>query len=140
MSVATAIILDTRRIKANKKFPVKVRVNYQRETNYYPTIFDLREEEYKKLSAPRISADLQSIKNKLKGLEKELGDFVKEIVPFSFIEFEKRFVQHNPLFRQRKKKAGPRIESTDDFDYSSFFKKFPILLEIGLDTGSIAYA
>jgi hypothetical protein len=55
MSVAIAVILDTRRMKENKKFPVKLRVNYQRKTNYYQTIFDLSEEEYQKLSASRIS-------------------------------------------------------------------------------------
>lgn len=141
MSVATAIILDTRRIKANKKFPVKLRVNYLRETIYYPTIFDLEEEEYQKLSAPRISADLRVIKDKLKGLEREVERVVKETVPFRFVDFEKRFVQHHPLFRHRNKRSAPvTASSSDDFDYSSFVKKFPILLEAGLDAGSIGYA
>jgi integrase/recombinase XerD len=103
MSVATAIILVTRRIKTNKKFPVKLRVNSLRKTIYYPTIFDLGEEEYQKLSAPRISADLRVIKDQLKGLEREVEHIVKTIVPFRFVDFEQRFVQHHPLFKNRKK-------------------------------------
>lgn len=140
MSIASAIILDTRRIKTNKKFPVKLRVNYQRQTNYYQTIYDLGEEEYRKLSAPRISADLQTNKDKLKGLEREVENVKKEIVPFSFLHFEKRFVQHHPLFRHRRKKSEPVIAPSDDFDYSSFFKKFPILLKVGLEVETIGHA
>lgn len=62
MSVAITVILDTRRIKENNKYPVKLRVNFKRVTNNYQTIFNLSEEEYRMLSAPGISADLQSIK------------------------------------------------------------------------------
>lgn len=141
MSVATAIILDTRRIKANKKFPVKLRVNYLRETIYYSTIFDLEEEDYQKLSAPRISANLLVIKNKLKGLERDAEHVVKEIVPFRFVDFDKRFVQSHPLFKNRKKLAtSVTTPSSNDFDYSSFVKKFSILLEVGFDARSIAYS
>jgi integrase/recombinase XerD len=141
MSVATAIILDTRRIKANKKFPVKLRVNFSRETIYYSTIFDLEESQYQKLSAPRISADLRIIKDKLKELERDVERAVKETIPFRFIDFEKRFIQHHPLFKHRKQRSAVVLASSPDvFDYSSFVKKFPILLEVGLEEGSIAYA
>lgn len=70
MAVAVAIILDTRRIKENQKYPVKLRVNHKRVTVNYQTVFELSKGEHEKLSAPRIAAELQSIKAKLKQIER----------------------------------------------------------------------
>ncbi len=89
MSVTVAIILDTRRIKENKKYPVKLRVNHQRVTNYYPTAFDLSEEEYQKLSATRISQELQTVRDKLKQIERGALNALEKLRPFSFNAFEK---------------------------------------------------
>src|SRR5688500_4850262 len=102
MSVAIVIILDTRRIKENNKYPVKLRVNFRRVTNYYQTIFDLSREDYDKLCAPRICADLQDVRNKLRKIEREAESIIKELETFTFQEFEKKFLASNPLFRQRK--------------------------------------
>lgn len=140
MSVAIAIILDTRRIKENNKYPVKLRVNYQRVTNYYPTIFDLCQEDYDKLSAPRISAGLQNIKSDLKKIEREAEITTKEMETFTFSAFEKSFVISNPLFRQRKRKREPIIEQNDEFDFTPFHKKFAILLEANCEPGTIAWS
>jgi integrase/recombinase XerD len=140
MSVAIAIILDTRRIKENNKYPVKLRVNHQRVTNYYPTIFDLCQEDYDKLSAPRISADLQNIKNDLRKIERDAESTIKEMETFTFSAFEKRFVISNRLFRQRKRKQEPIIEQSEDFDFTPFHKKFPILLETNCEPGTITWS
>ncbi|MBD0283919.1 MAG: site-specific integrase [Flavisolibacter sp.] len=130
MSVATAIILDTRRIKENNKYPVKLRVNHQRVTNYYPTVFDLSEEDYQKLSATRVSQELQSVRDKLKQIERTATNALEKLRPFSFQSFEKIFVLGNPLFKQRKIKAlAVEVHSEDAFDYSPYHKKFPILEE-----------
>lgn len=140
MSVAIAIILDTRRIKENNKYPVKLRVNFRRVTHYYPTIFDLCREDYDKLSAPRISADLQEIKNKLRKMEREAESITKEIETFSFSEFEQKFIASNALFRQRIRKHEPIIEKNDGFDFTVFQKKFPILLDTNCQPGTIAWS
>lgn len=128
MSVATAIILDTRRIKESKKYPVKLRLNHQRVTNYYPTIFDLSEEEYQKLSATRISLELQGIRDKLRQMERSALTALEKLKPFSFPSFEKIFVRGNPLFKQKRINAlFVDIFLEDGFDYSPYHKKFPIL-------------
>lgn len=130
MSVATAIILDTRRMKGNKTYPIKLRVNHQRVTNYYPTIFDLSEEDYGKLSATRVSQELQTVRDGLKQVERTAAAALQKLRPFSFAAFEKTFVLGNPLFKQRRTKAVIVEASSDDgFDYSTYFKKFPILTE-----------
>ncbi|MBD0332972.1 MAG: site-specific integrase [Chitinophagaceae bacterium] len=141
MSVAIAIILDTRRIKENKKYPVKLRVNYQRVTNYYPTIFDLSEEDYQKLSATRISQELQTVRDKLKQIERGALNALEKLKPFSFQAFEKSFVLGNPLFKQRKIKAlAVEVHSEDGFDYSPYQKKFPILEETNAKPLTLTWA
>lgn len=139
MSVSATVILDTRRIKTDNKYPVKLRVNHQRTTNYYPSIFDLSKEDWQKLSASRISNDLQAVRDKVKELQRNAENWCKEITPFSFEDLEKKFIQHHPLFKQRKKAAKTVSEKVDGFDYSSFHKKFPILLEETDDNISLCF-
>ena len=47
--VTVAVMLDTRRTKANEKYPVKIRVTYNRVRHYYPTGKDLTPEEWEVL-------------------------------------------------------------------------------------------
>jgi len=129
MSTTLCILLDTRRIKKSKKYPVKLRVTFERLTEYYQSIFDLSKEEFDKLTASRISNELQSIRDKLKEIERTAENAVNELDSFSFADFEKDFIHNNNLFRQRKLKPEVPSQSTNEFDYSSFYKKFPILLE-----------
>ncbi|MEO6135138.1 MAG: site-specific integrase [Ginsengibacter sp.] len=130
MSTTLNIILDTRRIKKSNKYPVKLRVTFERVTEYYPTIFDLTKDEYDKLSVSRISKELQTIRHQLKEIETTAENAVKDLGSFSFPDFENEFIYNNAtLFRSRKLKATIPSKNTSEFDYSSFFKKFPILLE-----------
>jgi arginine/lysine/ornithine decarboxylase len=69
MSITINIILDTRRIKKSEKYPIKLRVTHDRNSEYYQTIFDLTKNDYDKLSASRISNELQTIRDKLKFIE-----------------------------------------------------------------------
>jgi integrase/recombinase XerD len=135
-----AVILDTRRIKENKRFPLKLRVNFRRVTNYYQTIFDLCQEDYNKLAAPRISGELQDVKNKLRKIEREAEDVIKEIEPFTFSEFEKKFIASNGLFRQRKRKQEPIVKKNEEYDFTPYHKKFPILLERDCEPGTIVWS
>jgi Arm DNA-binding domain len=121
MSVTLSIILDTRRIKKSNKYPVKLRVTFERVTEYYQTIFDLTKDEYDKLSASRISNELQTIRDKLKEIERTAENSVKDLSSFSFTDFENEFIYNNAiLFRPRKLKP-------------SFFLKIPVNLT-GLNT------
>ena len=137
MQVKIGIILDTRRIKKTSKYPVKLRVTFERVTVYYQTIFDLSKDDYAKLSAPRISIELQSIRDKLKDIERTAENALKEPGAFSFKDFEKDYVQnHSSYFRLRKLPPELPLENKSDFDYTPFHKKFPILLEHDLKPGT----
>ena len=107
MSAATiSIVLDTRRVKKSNKYPVKLRVTFERSTEYYRTIFDLLKDDYDKLAAKRISNELQNIRDKLKRVERMAENAACDLTSFSFDDFEKDFIYGNQLFRQRKTKPG----------------------------------
>jgi integrase/recombinase XerD len=138
MSVSIAVILDTRRQKKAQKFPIKLRVTFDRKVEYYPTIFDLTEEEHRKLSAPRISEELQQVRSQLQKLEREAGKFLEDADPFSFEEFERDFISDNRLFRQRRTKKEPVVITQYEFDIRPYEKQFPILREVHPDKDYIS--
>lgn len=138
MNATISIILDTRRIKQkNFKYPVKLRVTFERTSRYYPTIHDLTKEDHEKLSATRIAAELQNIRGKLKELQRTAEDTAKELEPFTFEEFEKCFISNNSQFKRKKTKKESYPTIADEFDYSEYEKKFSILKESNLQPGTI---
>ena len=85
MSTTLSIIIDIRRIKKSNKFHVKLRVTFERVTEYYQTIFDLTKDGYDKLSASRISNEFQTIQGKLKKIERTVENAVKDLGSFSLL-------------------------------------------------------
>lgn len=123
------IILDTRREKKNKKYPVKLRVTYQRKVATYLTVFEFSIADYKKLNASHIREDLQSVKRKISEFEHAAVNAVNEIHPFNCKEFERDFVQGHPLIIQKKDKKLEFEVSEFQFDTQPYEKRFPILKE-----------
>ena len=132
MSVSTAIVLDTRRVKKNGKCPIKLRVISGRVPKDYPTVFELSATEYKKLSAPRISEELQEVRKKFQEITTGADTILRQLETFFFSEFEAEFINKNPkLFKQKKSKVPtlhPILEQCD-FDYTPFLKRFTIFQE-----------
>jgi len=94
MKALTAIIQDTRREKKNKTYPVKIRITFQRKQVYYPTRFDLTEDDFKKLFTPKpreeykkILLELTSLENKAKSILDELKD------NFNWKAFDAKFLK-----------------------------------------------
>lgn len=132
MATSISIILDQRRMKQTTgTFPIKLLVVNERKPYRYQTIFDLSAEDYHKLSAPRINIDLQNIKDKLKGIQTAADIYLENNTSFSLLEFERDFILNNPLFKQKKRKAGATspVSQKETFDLTKFEKKFPILNE-----------
>jgi len=119
--------LDTRRVKKTKIFSVKFRFTFERGSKEYQTIYNLSKEEYDKLNASRISADLQLIKDQLKEIERDAAITARNLLTFTFSEFENKFILGNKFFLQRKRKNEAISFPSIDFDYTPFFKKCPIL-------------
>ncbi|HUZ57548.1 MAG TPA: hypothetical protein VMU83_02045 [Hanamia sp.] len=137
MSIQLSIILDTRRMKMKtKKYPVKLRVTFEREVQYYQTIYDLYKEEYKKLSSSRISDELKKIRDKLRTIEKD-AEAVIDLETFNFNEFEKNYILNNPLFHQRKSIKENIVLQSYQFDMSLYLHRFPIFKEDSPPVGTI---
>lgn len=139
MSISTSMVLDTRYEKKSGKYPVKLRVIHNRVSRDYPTIFDLSQTDYKKLSAPRVSDELQAIRKKLQGLITSADALINQLAPFDFFDFEKEFIRGNKLFKQKKRKPKENnAPSSDSFDYSPYFKRFAIFSEDHSKPGTIS--
>jgi integrase len=141
MSATIKIILDTRRIKTKtNEYPIKLRVTFERVTEYYQTIYDLSKVDFKKLSATRISEDLQALREKLKEIERTAKNAVEKLDPFTFADFEKDYIKDNPLFRRRKLNKINLPAVKDDFDYSSFERRFTIFKDDHSKSDGISYS
>jgi integrase len=127
MAVTASITLDARRIKKTGKYPVKLLVTCNSEPRRYQTIFDLSQDEYDKLSGRRLNPELQTIKDKLAEILRTAKNAIKELQPFGFAEFEAEYLRNNPMFRERKYRVPGAPEQQADFDFSPFYRKFPIL-------------
>lgn len=142
MGVSFSTFLDTRRIiQKTQCYPIKLRLTNNRISKEYKTIYSLSRDKYEKLKASHLSPDLVKIKNDLRHIESLVGEAVRKIDPFSFWIFKRDIVMGDSLFKQKNVKHPPatRIESgVDAFDYSGYYKKFPILTEKHDEIGTIS--
>ncbi|MFN5250267.1 MAG: Arm DNA-binding domain-containing protein, partial [Bacteroidota bacterium] len=95
MKVTYGFWLDTRRKLQNGKFPVKVRVTYQRVTKYFsvPTNkfdpWEFTEDEWKAICSQNPRADgIREIRNIKIQLESSFASIVNALPRFTFDDFE----------------------------------------------------
>lgn len=90
MPVSLSITLDTKRMKKKTgTYPVILLAVKDSKPKRYLTIYDLSQEGYQKLSAHRISEELQKVRNSLKEISYAAEQAAKEIQPFTFEAFER---------------------------------------------------
>ena len=82
------IILDNRRKKNNDVYPVKLRITFQREQKYFPTGFDMTEEEFEKVLNGNARGDLKETRIHLLNLESSADAIIQRLPIFSFQQFE----------------------------------------------------
>ena len=149
MKPTTSIVLDTRRIKENEKYPVKIRVTYLRERKYYRTGIDLTKDEWQKMNSLRLRDD------RLKELKREAGTFlnkaddvIRDMSDFSFDQFKRKyklpksklndvewlFDQHIKTLREGERKGDDREGTADLFEYT---KKSLISFKPGLQLSQV---
>lgn len=82
-------VLDTRREKKNKLFPVKVRVTFMREQKYYSTPVELNEKDFQKaMTAKRRTEREKAIYNRIRAFEQRATDAAEALPVFTFTKFE----------------------------------------------------
>ncbi|WP_438710707.1 hypothetical protein ACSTS3_18495 [Aquimarina muelleri] len=95
-----SISLDKRRAKANGKFPLRLRVfvSNPRKQKLYPTTFDFTEKEFKSIwetTKPR--KEHKDVKLRLQAIENKANEVASKIVPFSFSQFEKNYIERKAM-------------------------------------------
>ncbi len=140
MSITTNIFLDNRRYrKKTAKLPLKLRVISGRNSKEYQTVFELTVADYNKLKAPNISTSLQVIRDGIKAIQADIDSFVQRVAEFNFSEFKRDFIDNHHLFRRRNKAlVTSEPEAPSEFDYSDYYRKFPIIQELHT-RGTISY-
>ncbi len=123
-------------------YPVKLQLIVDGDPFRYQTIFDLSVEDYNKLTAPRISKELEKIRDGLKYVQRNAEVFLEQNKPFKIHEFEKDFIKNNLLFLQRKRKAKSEavVYQLNAFDLSFYEKRFRILKQEHTSEDSISVA
>ena len=97
MEYLTSIVLDTRREKKDDTYPVKLRVysTQLQVKKMYATKYDLSEKEFKSIwltEKPR--KEHQEVRNELEAIKVRADEVCKTLNPFSFIQFEKKYLRN----------------------------------------------
>jgi integrase/recombinase XerD len=95
MQVTISIVQDLRRAKEGNKFPVKLRVTYQRKQKYFPLGVKLTEEEYVNIKSTKTRKALAAIKFKLIEFEAKANRVTQGIPDFSFRLFERKYFERS---------------------------------------------
>jgi integrase/recombinase XerD len=91
-NVSIEFFFDKRRSRKKGNFPLKLRLTYDRKTNFIPLSIYLQEEEYEKLmSGKRLSEELYAIKQKIDGHKERANSIMKNIHDFNFDRFKIEF-------------------------------------------------
>lgn len=121
----------------SNSYPVKLRVTFERKSQYYQTKFNLSEDAYNSLKSSRIRDDLRIIENALKDLEREAEKCACELQPFSYAEFEKEFILSNENFPQRKAYTKSILQPQYECVIEEYKEKFPIFKNPPAKPGTI---
>lgn len=96
MDYSTTIVLDERRAKHNGLFPVKLRVYHisQKKAKLYATNYDMGKKDFESIwltVKPRL--EYKEKRKELQAIIDKADEVCNKLKPFSFVQFEKRFLQ-----------------------------------------------
>lgn len=93
LGVTTSIIHDKRVQRKDGTFAVKLRITFNREQKYYPLNVSLTPEDWEKTQAPKPRGEYKDHQTFFSKVEQKAIEIIREIDPFSFQIFEKKFNQ-----------------------------------------------
>lgn len=88
----TTLFHDTRRAKKSGKYPVKVRLTYNRKQKYFPTNYDLTVDDFARLYAKRVHQDFRETYDDIWNMFHKAEDIVKTLPRFDWRKFEAQFI------------------------------------------------
>jgi integrase/recombinase XerD len=91
MKPSAYLVLLTVRKKKDGKYPVKVRVVYQRAYRDFKTGLDLTEEEFEQANSPKPKREHRLVASKLNEIKSKMEETIKSLKIFTFQKFEDSF-------------------------------------------------
>lgn len=91
--VKAATVLDTRRVKQDGTFPVKLRITFERKQQYYPTPYDITKTEFERVMfSKRLNDAEKSLKKSIAAFENKAIDIIEALPVFTWKAFEKHYL------------------------------------------------
>lgn len=108
MEITTARKLDTRykgkkRNRDKSTFPVVIQVTYNRVPMKFPIGIAMTEDDFKKLSSPRLGETLTKIRKQIEEEEKNARHIIETMGTFTFQAFREEFYRGKPFEKKKKK-------------------------------------
>jgi len=101
----TSIYLDTRRIKDDKTFPVKIRITHIKQRKYYAvkddqgTPISLTEKDFIKVMGSKPRGDIKNMKLRFEAVEAKAIEIIEKLPVFTFDGFEKKFLKKRDTWK-----------------------------------------
>jgi integrase/recombinase XerD len=89
--ITTSIYLDTRRKIKNGKYPVKLRITFQRASRFYSTKYQLTTENFDKAINPKSTRKYKELRLDFAKIETRAAKIISRMPFFSFENFKKEF-------------------------------------------------
>jgi integrase/recombinase XerD len=91
-TVKTATVLDTRKIKNDNTYPVKLRVTFERKQKYYSTPYYFTDNDFERIMfGKKLSEDQKVLRKAITSFENKAIDIIKKLPFFSWQLFEKHY-------------------------------------------------
>jgi len=88
-----ATIIDTRRIKQDNTYPVKLRITFERKQRYYATPYNLKEQEFERIMfSKRLTEAEKALKKKISAFEDKARAVIENLLLFTWQAFEKQYL------------------------------------------------
>ncbi len=97
MKAKTTIVLDTRRSLKNGKYPIKLRVTYNRSQKYYPTNFSCSKDEFEKYMGRNPKGTDKTMRLAIDAIEQKANSIANEMSIFDFGVFTKKLLKNEQL-------------------------------------------
>lgn len=109
MEITTARILDKRRmLKKSKTYRLAIRITFDRKPIPFPIDLHVSENDFKKLSSPRLGEKLSIIRDKFIEEENRAKDIIRNMGTFTFDAFREEFYK-NKITRKRGKSSKNKL-------------------------------
>jgi integrase len=93
IGITTAIVQDKRIIRKDGTYAIKLRITYNREQKYYPINISLTPDQWEKTQQQKPRNEAKEQRIYFNKIEQRAIEIIKELHPFSFQSFEKKFNQ-----------------------------------------------